>query len=198
MFQVPDQNNNGDDNGDGNGGGGGNNGGRDCSGDGLLTRIGAIACVFSTNTDSGRRIDLYYIDSNSQGHFVLNFMASALGSPPSSGETLFTSGTGGPYTFHIYHKANGDLRITGGPNQDGETHEVTISLTPPSTGGTATSTPAPTSAPSYQAVHTVQTGETLYSIASQYGVTVQAIADANNIGSDYIIHVGNQLNIPNP
>ena len=198
LLQVPDQGDGGD--GDGDDGGGGDSGGRDCSGGDVLSRIGAIACVFSSNTDSGQRIEIYYIDSDSRGHYVLGFNANDLGSAPSS-ETEVYSGSGGPYTFHVYHKPNGELRITGGPNQDGETHEVTISLTPPSTDSGATSTPAPTSTstPTYQAVHTVQTGETLYSIATQYGVTVQAVADANGIaGPDYIIHVGNQLNIPNP
>ena len=202
LLQVPDQNNNNNGNGNGNGNNGGNNngGGRDCSGGDVLSRIGAIACVFSTNTDSGRRIEIYYIDSESRGHYVLGFYAADVGGPPSS-ETEIYSGSGGSYTFRVYHKTNGDLRITGGPNQDGETHEVTISLTPPSTNNNATATPAPTSTPTptYQAVHTVQAGETLYSIATQYGVNVQAVADANGIsGPDYIIHVGNQLNIPNP
>ena len=205
LLQVPDENDgngngNGDGDGDGDGDGGGNGGGgRDCSGGDVLARIGAIACVFSTNTESGRRIDIYYIDSNSRGHFVLSFLAADLGGPPSS-ETEIASGSGGSYTFNVYHKTNGDLRITGGPNQDGETHEITLSLTPPSTNNNdpaPASTPTPTT--TYQAVHTVQAGETLYSIASQYGVTVQAVADANGIaGPDYIIHVGNQLNIPNP
>lgn len=60
----------------------------------------------------------------------------------------------------------------------------------------ATPTPEPTSL--ILAVHVVQPGETLYSIASQYGVTVQDIVDANGIGADYVIHTGNRLNIPAP
>ena len=44
--------------------------------------------------------------------------------------------------------------------------------------------------------HTVQRGETLASIAAQYGVTVQDIAAANEITNPNIISVGQELFIP--
>jgi LysM repeat protein len=46
-------------------------------------------------------------------------------------------------------------------------------------------------------VHTVQRGETTYSIARRYGTTVQAIAQANNMVNPSHIVVGQQLKIPN-
>jgi len=44
--------------------------------------------------------------------------------------------------------------------------------------------------------HTVQTGETLASIAEKYGVSVQAIADLNGIVDPNLIEVGQELLIP--
>lgn len=45
-------------------------------------------------------------------------------------------------------------------------------------------------------VHTVQKGETLSEIAEQYGTTVRAIREANDIGSDNVIIGGQELEIP--
>ena len=47
-----------------------------------------------------------------------------------------------------------------------------------------------------QQVHTVQSGETLYSIAQRYGKTIAEIAEANGLSEPYTIHSGNQLTIP--
>ncbi len=49
-----------------------------------------------------------------------------------------------------------------------------------------------------QQTHLVQRGETLFRIATQYGVTVAEIAQANGMSEPYIIHFGNQLTIPVP
>jgi LysM repeat protein len=66
----------------------------------------------------------------------------------------------------------------------------------------ATATPAPTS-PSTSGgqqgqyvTHTVQRGETLSSIARQYGTTWQAIAQANNIANPSQIYAGQSLKVP--
>ena len=44
--------------------------------------------------------------------------------------------------------------------------------------------------------YVVQPGEFLYQIAVRYGTTVQAIAAANNLPSDWLIFAGQRLNIP--
>jgi LysM repeat protein len=46
--------------------------------------------------------------------------------------------------------------------------------------------------------HTVQPGENLFRIALRYGVSVQAVAQANNISNPSIIFVGQVLVIPGP
>ena len=50
--------------------------------------------------------------------------------------------------------------------------------------------------PASGAKYTVKAGDTLYSIAKRYNVTVNALAAANKISSPYIIRVGQVLTIP--
>ena len=85
--------------------------------------------------------------------------------------------------------------------------------------GTATATPiptatyvaAPTATPLYsptppptatlppnQTRHTVTSGQTVSSIAKQYGTTISAILKANNLKSNSILRVGQELVIPLP
>lgn len=64
----------------------------------------------------------------------------------------------------------------------------------PTAAPTAPPTPAPTAAPT-QRIYVVQAGDTLGSIATRFGVTVQAIIDANGLTSD-IINIGQRLVIP--
>ncbi len=49
-----------------------------------------------------------------------------------------------------------------------------------------------------QQVHVVRPGENLWSIAQQYGLTLQEVAQANGIAAPYIIHAGNEITIPAP
>ena len=55
----------------------------------------------------------------------------------------------------------------------------------------------PTTTPGAQTLYVVRAGDTLFSIARRFGVTVQAIMVANNLTS-YNIRVGQQLYIPPP
>jgi LysM repeat protein len=66
-----------------------------------------------------------------------------------------------------------------------------VSATPTlGTGGAATPIPAGSR------IHTVAQGETLFRIATQYNVTVAAIAQANGLTNTSLIFVGQQLVIP--
>lgn len=56
--------------------------------------------------------------------------------------------------------------------------------------------PASAPGPSPQFTHIVQQGDTLFKISIRYGVTWQAIAEANNLTSPYIIYTGQTLLIP--
>ncbi len=91
-----------------------------------------------------------------------------------------------------------ELKIPACGRADSETSEITP---PASTGGETQA--QPTSAPvinaAGQTVHVVQGGENLFRIALRYGVTMQAIVDANGLGSqDAILSIGQQLIIPSP
>ena len=49
-----------------------------------------------------------------------------------------------------------------------------------------------------QQVHVVQRGENLFSIAQQYGRSLEEVAQANGIAPPYVIHSGNRITIPAP
>ena len=84
----------------------------------------------------------------------------------------------------------------------------------PTTGASPTATPveaatetptaspvateAPTATPGSLVIHVVQPGETLSSIARQYGVTSQAIMEANGLDDPNLLEVGQELIIPQP
>jgi Tol biopolymer transport system component/LysM repeat protein len=63
---------------------------------------------------------------------------------------------------------------------------------------TETATPAPTPTPLANQTYTVKAGDTLSEIAARFGVTVQAIAEANGITNTKLIRVGQVLVIPAP
>ncbi len=71
--------------------------------------------------------------------------------------------------------------------------------TPTTSAPTATPSPMPptsTPQPGGTITYVVQRGDTLYSIATRFGVTMAQIRALNGIGSDNLIHVGQTLLIP--
>lgn len=72
------------------------------------------------------------------------------------------------------------------PGQPGEGEATAVPAEP---------TPEPTTGPQ---VHTVRAGDTLFTISQQYGVSVEEIAQANNITNVNVLEVGQQLTIPAP
>jgi len=57
---------------------------------------------------------------------------------------------------------------------------------------------APVTAPISAFEHTIQTGDTISSVAAASGISVQAILDANGLGWSSMIHPGQVLTIPSP
>ena len=68
----------------------------------------------------------------------------------------------------------------------------------PSTGGGSTTpySAASYTSPSQSSAYVVRSGDTLSAIASRYGVSLAAIAAANNIGQMSLIVIGQRLTIP--
>jgi LysM repeat protein len=73
---------------------------------------------------------------------------------------------------------------------------VTPTPTPTGTYIAPTATPTATPSPGQTVIYVVRTGDTLYSIARRFGVTVAAIAQINNISNTRYIQVGQRLLIP--
>ena len=80
------------------------------------------------------------------------------------------------------------------------TTAVTVEAPPPTTAAVeVTPTPPPTTrGPSEPLIYTVQQGDTLFSIATQFGVTVDELIELNNITNPDVIFVDDQLTIPPP
>ncbi|TEU22185.1 MAG: sortase [Anaerolineales bacterium] len=78
----------------------------------------------------------------------------------------------------------------------------TITPSPtPTTSPTATSlhwTPTPTLTRAEPTVYAVQGGDSLWKIAESYGITVDALVEANGISKDDVIRPGQELFIPVP
>lgn len=148
---------------------------------------------------------------------ALIYVGQVLVIPGATGGTGGTGGTGaqGTYTvvagdtlFSIARRFSTTVAQLQALNSlgSGTTIYVGQTLTVPaaSTSPAATATPgagtpaAPTatSAPAAQTTHTVAAGETLFRIALRYGVTVQQIAQANNLSNAALIYVGQVLVIP--
>jgi LysM repeat protein len=68
-------------------------------------------------------------------------------------------------------------------------------LTIPGAGGSGGSSRGGGTAPTSGAVHVVQRGETLYSIARRYGTTAAALATTNGLSNPNVIYVGQRLTI---
>ena len=80
------------------------------------------------------------------------------------------------------------------------TPTATATATPTATAtATSTATPEPTDTPeplTTPVIHVVQFGETLSVIAESYGVTLDALIEANDISDAGLISVGEELVIP--
>lgn len=86
------------------------------------------------------------------------------------------------------------LAPTASPSPTTSPTDEPTSTPEPTAAPTQPPTPAPTAAPT-QTIYVVQAGDTLSSIASQFGVSVQAIMNANGLTDD-VINIGQRLVIP--
>lgn len=86
------------------------------------------------------------------------------------------------------------------PTAAGEATPAGEEPTGESTAPAPTATPVPeeTEERTAEIIHVVVAGDTLFSLAQQYGVTVEEIAAANNMSNIHSLEVGQELVIPPP
>jgi LysM repeat protein len=112
-----------------------------------------------------------------------------------SGENLFRIAVNNNVTLAELRQAN--------PEVSGDLIQPGQRLRLPNCAGSAAPAAPPEnveqpglSAPVGGTVHTVVAGDTLFNIARKYGVTVQAIVQANNLANPNALSIGQQLVIP--
>ncbi len=117
--------------------------------------------------------------------------------PPPAPATEYKVAAGDTFSsiakkFHVTTQGIVDANPTVDPKklQIGQTIKIPAA-TAPATNGAAAATPAPGNGQTY----TVKSGDTLTSIAAQFGVSVRSLRTANNLTTDRI-RVGQQLKIP--
>jgi LysM repeat protein len=91
-----------------------------------------------------------------------------------------------------------DASAGGSPSVPGGSGPPAPSATAPATDP-PTPTPKPTPRPTPKPrVYVVKSGDTLFAIAERFGVTVNAIIEANDIADPNAIYTGQRLTIPRP
>lgn len=93
------------------------------------------------------------------------------------------------------------LQPTPTPEPTATLAAVVMAATLPPTSTPAPYTPEPTPTPTVSptpVTHVIQSGESLLGIATQYGISVAALQDANGILDPRFLQIGEQLIIPRP
>jgi len=122
------------------------------------------------------------------------------------GENLFRIGLKYGVSWTVLMQANGLTSTTIYVGQRliipvGDDAPVAASPAPPESAPVATSPPptdesAPQPAPATSGAYIVQRGDTLFNIATRYGLTTAQLAAANNIFNPSLIYAGQTLVIP--
>lgn len=159
----------------------------------------AIALQFNTDVDTLRRLNNLSDDTLQVGQQLV--VPAPAGQETQPGTAAQTPPAGAQITYVV---RSGDTLsaigarfgvawqdIAAANNISGPNYNIYRGQQLVIPGVSATPTPATPSR-----THTVQSGETLYSIAVQYGTTVQAILEANNLSDPNLIYKGQVLTIP--
>lgn len=115
------------------------------------------------------------------------------------GENLYRIALNYEVSLEALRSAN--TQVSGDLIQPGDVLNIPDCEATPSAGGTgptAIPTTVSTPLPGGSQTYTVQSGDTLYSIALQFGVTIADIQAANNMDNPNRLAVGQELVIPAP
>jgi len=154
---------------------------------------GTIACVVSQVAPSTA--------ANGSGALLtISFRGKSTGvSSIQLNPLILASAQGTEIPANIYNAtiSVGSTAPTATPTSTGPA--PTATLTPTGTVIVPTATPTSTTQPpGCPTVYVVRPGDTLYSIARRFGVSVEAIMAANNLPNPNSIYAGQQLTIPCP
>lgn len=170
--------------------------------DGRINRFGEPGAVY---TDPNG-IFVYDIDNTSRGKLVVSFLLRDLPpfpyTPPQN--TLLAASADGH--FAIYLLVSGEFQVNIGPDAEGKVYVTVFRGAPAGQihhydffSSTPASPPSPAvPAPAHEQGKTylVQPGDTLFSIARRFGVSLGALAAANAIVDPTRIFAGQTLIIP--
>lgn len=154
-----------------------------------------LALEFGTDVETLRRLNNLPDDSLQVGQVLqvpdTGQQADAQATPAATGQQVVYVVTSGDTLSAIAERFNVKWTDIAAANNIAAPYTIYRGQKLIIPGVTATATPAvPTR------THKVQAGETLYSIAVQYGVTVRSIMEANNLTNPDLIRTGQELVIP--
>jgi len=116
---------------------------------------------------------------------------------PQSAQSVIESPTPEAMSTVLATLAPGATATSGATSPEPTLPPVAAPASTPIPAATAAPVPVATAAPSgSRTSHTVKSGEWLFSIARQYGVSPYTLAQVNGIGAPYTIHPGQVLVIP--
>lgn len=178
-------------------------------------RVGQALVIPATNpaititsptwgSDVGNPVTLAGQSTTFEGAFSVRVLDSRYRVVGSGHTTGGSNGTHAPFSVSVTYSVPfaqwGWVEAFYASAKDGtemETVSVRVRLAGSGPQPGPTPPPGPTPTPGgTQRIHSVARGETLYRIAFRYGVTVEAIAQANRLANPSLIYVGQRLIIP--
>jgi LysM repeat protein len=158
----------------------------------LIVLILGVITAFQLETNSGETSA--FTGGTSTGSLGVVTSPSSVGGSPSPTTTTFVVLAVTPTTTPTSQATKSVVATSAQPTPTA-TLEPTAAPTPaPATPTTVEPTPTPTGS----TTHVVESGESLFDIASTYGVSLQQLIDVNSIQNPNLIYPGQVLQIPTP
>lgn len=140
-------------------------------------------------------------DKEPQGQGSKNSMIATAGPPTGQSATTSTSITAVSTTSVTTISSSGTTTTTTTVSQPGNGQTAALSSTSmPAAGTSSAGTPVSNGSakPEFNGRHTVVKGDTIWNISRRHGITTQELAEANGVGPDFLIKLGQVLKVPSP